>query len=85
MIKGRGEATIVAKAALRELETVINLAHQQMNVLIPIVVQVGLAAGFDGIRPGGIVWQLVGELKSGRQQTVLACGGSFDNILNEYQ
>lgn len=52
---------------------------------IPIVVQVGLALGFDLTRPGGIVWQLVGELKSGRQKTVMACGGSYDHVLNEYQ
>ena len=85
LIKGRGEATTIAKAALRELETVVNLAQQGMNVVTPIIVQVGLALGFESSKSGVIVWQLVGEMKTGRQKMVLACGGSYDHILDDYQ
>lgn len=84
LTKGRGEATALAKGALRELETVVSLS-QAMGVNIPVNLCVGLSAGHsDTTKSGQIIWQMIAELKQGKM-TVLACGGRFDNALEDYQ
>lgn len=83
IIKGRGEAPALAKGAIRELETVINLS-QAMGVAIPLNLCVGLTGGYDCTKSGSIYWQMTGELKTGKS-TILACGGRYDNVLEEYQ
>lgn len=83
LIKGRGEATALAKGAIRELESVIQLS-QAMGVNIPVYLCIGLSASYDCTRPGSIIWQMIGELKPSKM-TVLACGGRYDNALEDYQ
>jgi translation initiation factor 2-alpha kinase 4 len=86
LIKGRGEASSLAKGAIREMETVINLA-QLMGVNIPMSICLGLSMGHDCSKPGGIVWQLRGELKADKHNrpSLFACGGRFDNLIDDYQ
>ena len=83
VLKGRGEATALAKGAIRELESVINLS-QAMGVNIPVNLCIGMSGGYDCTRSGNIIWQMIGELKVGKL-TVLASGGRFDNALEDYQ
>ncbi|CRK86209.1 CLUMA_CG000064, isoform A [Clunio marinus] len=83
LLKGRGEASSLAKGAIRELENVINLS-QSLGVNIPINLCVGFSNGYENMSSGSIVWQMIGELKPGKL-TVLACGGRYDNALDDYQ
>lgn len=81
---GRGEASALAKGAIRELDAVISLS-QQLGVSLPINLCVGLSKGYDCMRSGSILWQLMAEFKVGKSQTVLACGGRYDNSIEDYQ
>lgn len=83
LIRGRGEATQLAKGAIRELDQVVNLC-QAMGVNFPVHLCVGLSSGYDCTRSGSIIWQMIGEIKPGKM-TVLACGGRFDNALEDFQ
>lgn len=83
LLDGRGEAPPLAKAAIRELETVISLS-QLMGVTLPVNLCVGLSNGYDCTRSGSIIWQMMAEFKCGKQ-TVLACGGRFDNAIEDFQ
>lgn len=82
LIKGRGEATALAKGAIRELESVINLS-QAMGVNIPVNLCVGLSF-MNCMKTSSIIWQMIGELRPGKF-TVLAGGGRHDNMIEEYQ
>lgn len=83
LVKGRGEATALAKGAIRELESVINLA-QAMGVSIPINLCIGMTSNYDCSRQGTIMWQMIGEMKTGKF-TVLCAGGRYDNALEDFQ
>ena len=83
LVRGRGEATQLAKGAMQELSKVINMS-QEMGVNIPVNLCVGLSSGYDCTRSGCIIWQMIGELKPGKF-TVLACGGRYDNALEDFQ
>ncbi|XP_019525004.3 eIF-2-alpha kinase GCN2 [Aedes albopictus] len=84
--KGRGEAAALAKVAIRELEMVASLA-QGLGVQIPMVVCPGLPVNYERARGGGVVWQLVGELKAKKKNplTTIAAGGRYDTKLAEFQ
>ncbi|XP_055679382.1 eIF-2-alpha kinase GCN2 isoform X2 [Lutzomyia longipalpis] len=86
LVKGRGEAAALAKGAIRELESVVQLV-QGMGVTCPMILQPGLSAGFNRARSGGIVWQMVADLKKTRKHgpDVLAGGGRYDDLLADFQ
>lgn len=86
LVKGRGEAAALAKGAIRELESVVQLV-QGMGVTCPMILQPGLSIGFDRARSGGIVWQMVADLKKSRKRgpDVLAVGGRYDDLLADFQ
>ncbi|XP_055627354.1 eIF-2-alpha kinase GCN2 [Toxorhynchites rutilus septentrionalis] len=86
LLKGKGETAVMAKVALRELETVVSLA-QSLGIQCPITVCPGLPINYERAKSGGIVWQLVGELKSKRKNplTTIAVGGRYDAKLTEIQ
>ncbi|GAB0096649.1 eukaryotic translation initiation factor 2-alpha kinase 4 [Sergentomyia squamirostris] len=86
LIKGRGEAAALAKGAIRELETVVQLV-QGIGVTCPMILQPGLSIGFERARSGGIVWQMVADLKRTRRRgpDVLAVGGRYDDLLADFQ
>lgn len=82
IIKGRGEATALAKGAIRELETVISLS-QAMGVNRPINVCVNFTMGFDCSR-GSILWNVIGETRPGKKH-IMAHGGRYDYQLEDFQ
>ncbi|XP_062562568.1 eIF-2-alpha kinase GCN2 [Armigeres subalbatus] len=84
--KCRGEAAALAKVAIRELEMVASLA-QGLGVQIPMVVCPGLPINYERAKGGGVVWQLVGELKAKKKNplTTIAAGGRYDTKLAEFQ
>ncbi|XP_055535172.1 eIF-2-alpha kinase GCN2 [Wyeomyia smithii] len=86
LIRGKGEAAMLAKVAIRELETVVSLA-QGMGVQCPITVCPGLPINYERAKSGGIVWQLIGALKAKKKNplTTIAVGGRYDAKLSEYQ
>ncbi|XP_055597688.1 eIF-2-alpha kinase GCN2 [Uranotaenia lowii] len=86
LIKGKGEAAMLAKVAIRELETVVSLA-QGMGVQCPMTVCPGLPLNYESAKNGGIVWQLLGELKAKKKNpvTTIAVGGRYDAKLAEFQ
>ncbi|KFB49982.1 eukaryotic translation initiation factor 2-alpha kinase [Anopheles sinensis] len=86
IIRGKGEAASMAKVAVRELETVVTLA-QNMGVQCPLNVCPGLPVNYERAKTGGIVWQLLGELKPKRKNplTTIAVGGRYDGKLVEFQ
>uniref|UniRef100_A0A182MYS3 non-specific serine/threonine protein kinase n=1 Tax=Anopheles dirus TaxID=7168 RepID=A0A182MYS3_9DIPT len=86
IVRGKGEAASLAKVAVRELETVVALA-QNMGVQCPLNVCPGLPVNYERAKGGGIVWQLLGELKPKRKNplTTIAVGGRYDGKLAEFQ
>uniref|UniRef100_A0A182U9B1 non-specific serine/threonine protein kinase n=1 Tax=Anopheles melas TaxID=34690 RepID=A0A182U9B1_9DIPT len=86
IIRGKGEAASLAKVAVRELETVVTFA-QNMGVQCPLNVCPGLPVNYERAKTGGIVWQLLGELKPKRKNplTTIAVGGRYDGKLAEFQ
>ncbi|XP_053680519.1 eIF-2-alpha kinase GCN2 [Anopheles nili] len=86
IIRGKGEAASFAKVAVRELEAVVTLA-QNMGVQCPLNICPGLPVNYEKAKSGGIVWQLLGELKQKRKNplTTIAVGGRYDGKLAEYQ
>ncbi|XP_037027743.1 eIF-2-alpha kinase GCN2 isoform X2 [Bradysia coprophila] len=86
LINGRGEAASLAKGAIRELESVISLA-QGMGVQCPISVSTGLTTGYERAKSGGIIWQMLGDMKTTRRvgQCIMAVGGRYDSMLTEFQ
>ncbi|XP_035901092.1 eIF-2-alpha kinase GCN2 [Anopheles stephensi] len=86
IIRGKGEAASLAKVAVRDLETVV-AAAQNMGVQCPLNVCPGLPVNYERAKTGGIVWQMLGELKSKRKNplTTIAFGGRYDGKLAEYQ
>jgi eukaryotic translation initiation factor 2-alpha kinase 4 len=48
----------------------------------------GLSIGFDRAKTGGVIWQMVGNLKPDRQSenvTTIAVGGRYDSLLADIQ
>ncbi|XP_050081134.1 eIF-2-alpha kinase GCN2 [Anopheles maculipalpis] len=86
IIRGKGEAASLAKVAVRDLETVV-AAAQNMGVQCPLNVCPGLPVNYERAETGGIVWQMLGELKSKRKNplTTIALGGRYDGKLAEFQ
>ncbi|XP_049298688.1 eIF-2-alpha kinase GCN2 [Anopheles funestus] len=86
IIRGKGEAASLAKVAVRDLETVVASA-QNMGVQCPLNVCPGLPVNYERAKTGGIVWQMLGELKSKRKNplTTIAVGGRYDGKLGEFQ
>uniref|UniRef100_A0A182WF08 non-specific serine/threonine protein kinase n=1 Tax=Anopheles minimus TaxID=112268 RepID=A0A182WF08_9DIPT len=86
IIRGKGEAASLAKVAVRELETVVASA-QNMGVQCPLNVCPGLPVNYERAKTGGIVWQMLGELKSKRKNplTAIAVGGRYDGKMAEFQ
>ncbi|XP_039950475.1 eIF-2-alpha kinase GCN2 [Bactrocera tryoni] len=86
LIRGKGETASLAKSALRELETVVSLAHS-LGVTCPIHIFAGLPISYDRASSGGVVWQLIADLKPNRSahSSVLAMGERYDTLLNEFQ
>ncbi|KAL9892877.1 eukaryotic translation initiation factor 2 alpha kinase Gcn2 isoform 1-T1 [Glossina fuscipes fuscipes] len=86
LVRGKGEAASLAKGALREIETVVLLA-QSLGVKFPIHVFAGLPISYERASNGGIVWQLIADLKPNRSSrpAVLAVGERYDGMLNEFQ
>uniref|UniRef100_A0A182PJE4 non-specific serine/threonine protein kinase n=1 Tax=Anopheles epiroticus TaxID=199890 RepID=A0A182PJE4_9DIPT len=86
IIRGKGEAASLAKVAVRELETVVTLT-QNLGVQCPLNVCPGLPVNYERAKTGGIVWQLLGELKPKRKNplTTIAVGGRYDGKLAEFQ
>lgn len=43
--------------------------------------------GYDAQKIGSFVWQVIGEMKTGKENpsAIIACGGRYDNILADYQ
>jgi eukaryotic translation initiation factor 2-alpha kinase 4 len=90
LIRGRGEAASLAQTAIRELETVIQLMQGMLatSTTCQIHIVCGLAIGFERAKTGGIVWQMVGNLKPDRQSdnvTTIAIGGRYDSLLTDIQ
>lgn len=87
LIKGRGEAAQLAKVAIKEVEFVVMLA-QSFGVACPMHINAGFGGGENfKLKSGGIVWQMVGELKAGRhnKSTTLAAGGRYDDKILDSQ
>ncbi|ALC47839.1 Gcn2 [Drosophila busckii] len=86
LMRGKGEAASLARAALRELETVVGLAHS-LGVTCPIHIWAGLPLSFERASSGGIVWQMTADLKPNRSghPSVLAVGERYDAMLHEFQ
>ncbi|XP_065075686.1 eIF-2-alpha kinase GCN2 [Ochlerotatus camptorhynchus] len=86
LIKGRGEAATLAKVAIRELEMVHSLA-QGLGVQVPMIICPGLPINYERTKGGGVVWQLIGELKAKKKNplTTIAVGGRYDSKLAEFQ
>lgn len=86
LLKSRGEVSTLAKTALKELESVVSMA-QVMGVNCTMNAYAGLPIGFERCKSGGIVWQMIVNVKTGSRpkQTVLAQGGRYDGMLAEYQ
>uniref|UniRef100_A0A1A9Z9V7 Uncharacterized protein n=1 Tax=Glossina pallidipes TaxID=7398 RepID=A0A1A9Z9V7_GLOPL len=86
LVRGKGEAASLAKGALREIETVVLLA-QSLVVKCPIHVFAGLPISYERASNGGIIWQLIADLKPNRSSrpAVLAVGERCDGMLNEFQ
>lgn len=87
LIKGRGEAAQLAKVAIKEVEFVVMLA-QIFGVTCPMHINAGFGGGENfKLKSGGIVWQMVGELKAGRhnKSTTLAAGGRYDDKILDSQ
>lgn len=83
LIKGRGEASALAKGAVRELESLVTLCRNlgvSQNTTIHLCI--GMSCGYDCSRPGSIMWQMIAEMKPGKL-TVLACGGRYDNEIED--
>ncbi|XP_058833033.1 eIF-2-alpha kinase GCN2-like [Topomyia yanbarensis] len=86
LIRGKGEAAMLAKVAIRELETVVSLA-QGMGVQCPLNICPGLPINYERAKSGGVVWQLIGALKTKKKNplTTIAVGGRYDAKLVEFQ
>jgi histidyl-tRNA synthetase len=84
LIKGKGEASALAKGAIRELETFIILCQNLGVTSIPINLCIGMSSDYDCLRPGSVIWQMIVELKPGKF-TCLAKGGRYDNALEDYR
>ncbi|XP_054730561.1 eIF-2-alpha kinase GCN2 [Anastrepha obliqua] len=86
LVRGKGEAASLAKSALRELGTIVSLAHS-LGVTCPIHIFAGMPDGFDRASGGGVVWQLFVDLKRNRSthSALLAKGERYDTMLNEFQ
>uniref|UniRef100_A0A182MN55 non-specific serine/threonine protein kinase n=1 Tax=Anopheles culicifacies TaxID=139723 RepID=A0A182MN55_9DIPT len=86
IIRGKGEAASLAKVAVRDLETVVASA-QNMGVQCPLNVCPGMPVNYERAKTGGIVWQMLGELKSKRKNplTTIAVGGRYDSKMAEFQ
>lgn len=86
LVRGKGEASSLAKSALREMETIVSLA-QSMGVKCPIHVFAGLPISYDRCSGGGIVWQLTANIKVNQtnRPSVLAVGERYDSMLLEFQ
>uniref|UniRef100_A0A1Q3F239 non-specific serine/threonine protein kinase n=1 Tax=Culex tarsalis TaxID=7177 RepID=A0A1Q3F239_CULTA len=86
LFKGRGEAAMLAKMAQRDLESVVSLA-QGMGVQCPMLVCPGLPINYERAKGGGLVWQLLGELKPKKRNpiTAIAVGGRYDAKLVDFQ
>lgn len=86
LFKGRGEAAMLAKMAQRDLESVVSLA-QGMGVQCPMMVCPGLPINYERAKGGGLVWQLLGELKPKKRNpiTTIAVGGRYDAKLVDFQ
>ncbi|XP_052902720.1 eIF-2-alpha kinase GCN2 [Anopheles moucheti] len=86
IIRGKGEAASLAKVAVRDLETVVASA-QNMGVQCPLNVCPGLPVNYERAKTGGIVWQMLGELKTKRKNplTTIAVGGRYDGKMAEFQ
>jgi eukaryotic translation initiation factor 2-alpha kinase 4 len=83
LIKGKGEASALAKGAIRELETVMNLC-KNLGVTSPLNLCIGLSSNYDGLRPGSIIWQMGYESKPGKFSRV-AGGERYDNALEDHR
>lgn len=86
LTKGKGDAAKLARGAIRDMEMLVSHA-QSMGVQCPMTVCPGLPINYERAKNGGIVWQLIGELKSKRKNplTTLAVGGRYDAKLSEIQ
>lgn len=103
LIRGHSEASALAKLAMEEIEHVVSLAHglgvmvsfemhQKINFLIihfqcPINFHSGFSTGFERAKSGGIIWQLLAEIKTDRKSNTygLGIGGRYDDMLSEFQ
>lgn len=86
LVRGKGEASSLAKGAIRELEAIVTLA-KNFGVTCPIHVCAGLPISFERASSGGIVWQMIADLKPNRtaRPSVLAVGERYDTMLVEFQ
>ncbi|XP_023293055.2 eIF-2-alpha kinase GCN2 [Lucilia cuprina] len=86
LVRGKGEAASLAKGALREMESIVLLA-QSLGVKCPIHIFAGLPISFERATSGGIVWQMIADLKPNRtsRPSVLAVGERYDSMLMEFQ
>lgn len=82
LVKGRGEASALAKGAVRELESLVTLCRNLGVTSTAIHLCVGMSCGYDCSRPGSVMWQMMAEMKPGKL-TVLACGGRYDNEIED--
>lgn len=51
-------------------------------------VVLGMSAGYDRCRNGGIVWQMICDMTAGRKKKngiVIAVGGRYDGMLAEFR
>lgn len=53
----------------------------------PISVFAGLTSGYERAKSGGIIWQMLGDMKTTRRvgQCIMALGGRYDSMLTEFQ
>ncbi|XP_055902335.1 eIF-2-alpha kinase GCN2 [Eupeodes corollae] len=86
LVRGKGEASSLAKGAIRELEAIVMLA-KSLGVTCPIHVCAGLPISFERASSGGIVWQMIADVKPNRsaRPSVLAVGERYDTMLVEFQ
>lgn len=86
LVRGKGEAASLAKGALREMESIV-LLSQSLGVKCPIHIFAGLPISFERATSGGIVWQMIADLKPNRtsRPSVIAVGERYDSMLMEFQ
>uniref|UniRef100_W8B1Y4 non-specific serine/threonine protein kinase n=1 Tax=Ceratitis capitata TaxID=7213 RepID=W8B1Y4_CERCA len=86
LLRGKGEAALLARNALKQLESVMELA-QSLGLTCPIYIFTGLPISFERINNIGVVWQLIADIKPNRlaRPSVLATGERYDTLLNDFQ